>query len=92
TFNQLPSTVKLNGFNAIWDIEHSEIDSQTIFVGTNSYGLYRSTDGGATWSIAYNGGNKQVTDVVCLPNGRVMATMQSNLVVASDSNGKPGTF
>jgi photosystem II stability/assembly factor-like uncharacterized protein len=92
TFNQLPSTVKLNGFNAIWDIEHSEIDSQTIFVGTNSYGLYRSTDGGANWSIAYNGGNKQVTDVVCLPNGRVMATMQSNLVVASDSNGKPGTF
>ena len=92
TFNQLPSTVKLNGFNAIWDIEHSEIDSQTIFVGTNNYGLYRSTDGGATWSIAYNGGNKQVTDVVCLPNGRVMATMQSNLVVASDSNGKPGTF
>ena len=92
TFNQLPSTVKLNGFNAIWDIEHSEIDSQTLFVGTNNYGLYRSTDGGATWSIAYNGGNKQVTDVICLPNGRVMATMQSNLVVASDSNGKPGTF
>jgi len=92
TFNQLPSTVKLNGFNAIWDIEHSKIDSQTLFVGTNSYGLYRSTDGGATWAIAYSGGNKQVTDVVCLPNGRVIATLQSNLVVASDSNGKPGTF
>ena len=92
TFNQLPSTVNLNGFNAIWDIEHSKIDSQTIFVGTNNYGLYRSIDGGATWSVVYSGGNKQVTDVVCLPNGRVMATMQSNLIVASDSNGKPGTF
>jgi len=92
TFNQLPSTVKLNGFNAIWDIEHSKIDSQTLFVGTNNYGLYRSIDGGATWSIAYNGGNKQVTDVVCLPNGRVMATMQSNIVVASDSKGKTPHF
>ena len=92
TFKQLSSTVNLNGFNAIWDIEHSKIDSQTLFVGTNSVGLYRSTDGGATWSVSYNGGNKQVTDVLCLPSGRVMATMQSNLIVASDSNGKPGTF
>jgi photosystem II stability/assembly factor-like uncharacterized protein len=92
TFQQLASTVNLSGFNAIWDIEHAKIDSQTLFVGTNSNGLYRSTDAGASWSNVYSGGNKQINDILCLPSGRVMATMQSNIIVASDSNGKPGTF
>lgn len=92
TFTQIQSTTKLAGFNAIWDIEHSKIDSQTLFVGTHSNGLYRSQDGGKTWANVYKGGNNQINEIVCLPSGRIIATMQSSLVIASDSNGNPGTF
>ncbi len=92
TFNQITSSAKTPGFQEIWDIEHAKDDSQTLFVGTQTNGLYRSTDGGTTFTNVYAGGNKQVTDVLCLPNKRVIATLHSSQVVASDSLGKPGTF
>jgi len=92
TFTQLSSTVGLNGMDAIWDIEHSLSDSNTIFVGTNSQGLYRSTDKGNTWQQVFTGGNKMVSDILALPNGRVIISQQSNTVYISDSNGKAGTF
>ena len=59
SFQQLSSTVGLSGMDEIWDIEHSKSDSSTLFVGTNSRGLYRSTDEGATWENIYSGGNRQ---------------------------------
>jgi photosystem II stability/assembly factor-like uncharacterized protein len=92
TFNQITSSAKTAGFQEIWDIEHAKDDSQTLFVGTQSNGLYRSTDGGTTFTNVYAGGNKQVTDILCLPNNRVIATLHMSQVVASDSLGKPGTF
>lgn len=92
TFSQLNSTVGLAGFETIWDIQHSLDDANTLFVGTHTNGLWRSTDGGASWEAAYTGGNKQVNDILVLPNRRVLISMQSNMVYASDSSGKPGTF
>lgn len=92
TFNQITSSSKTAGFQEIWDIEHAKEDSQTLFVGTQTNGLYRSTDGGTTFANVYAGGNKQVTDILCLPNNRVIASLHSSQVVASDSLGKPGTF
>lgn len=92
TFNQITTSAKTPGFQEIWDIEHAKDDSQTLFVGTQTNGLYRSTDGGSTFTNVYAGGNKQVTDILCLPNNRVIATLHSSQVVASDSLGKPGTF
>lgn len=92
TFTQLPSTVGVSGMDAIWDIEHSVSDSNTIFVGTNSQGLYRSIDKGNTWQQVFTGGNKMVSDILALPNGRVIISQQSNTVYISDSNGKAGTF
>ena len=92
TFKQLPTTVGVAGMDAIWDIEHSTIDSNTIFVGTNSQGLYRSTDKGNTWQQVFTGGNKMVSDILVLSNGRVIISQQSNSVYFSDSNGKAGTF
>ena len=91
SFTQLSSTVGLGGMNAIWDIAHSLDDSSTLFVGTHTHGLYRSQDRGQTWSIAYNGANKQVNDILVLPKGRILISMQSNGVYASDSSGNPGT-
>ncbi len=92
TFKQLASTVGVAGMDAIWDIEHSLQDSNTIFVGTNSQGLYRSIDNGNTWQQVFIGGNKMISDILVLPKGRVIISQQSNAVYMSDSNGKPGTF
>ena len=91
TFSQLASTIKKIGFNEIWDIEHSKSDSNTVYVGTNTQGLFRTSDHGTTWKNVYNGGNKLVTDVLAFPTGRVLAAMQSNQVYASNS-GDSGTF
>ena len=91
TFSQLASTIKKTGFNEIWDIEHAKNDSNTLYVGTNAQGLFRTTDHGNTWKAVYNGGNRQVTDILAFPNGRVLAAMQSNQVYASNS-GDSGTY
>jgi len=92
SFEQLNSTVGLNGMDEIWDIEHSKSDSSTLFVGTNSRGLYRSTDEGSTWENVYSGGNRQVNDILCLPNNRILISMHANGVLMSDSNGNAGTW
>lgn len=92
TFKNLASTIGRTGFDAIWDIEHSLTDSNTLFVATHGNGLHRSTDGGATWEQVFSGGNLNVNDVLALPDGRVLLSMQYNQAYASDSNGKKGTF
>lgn len=92
SFKQIPSSVGITGFDAIWDIEHSRDDSSMLFVATHNNGLWRTLDGGQTWSASYTGGSKQVNDVLALPNGRVLISMRSSGVLLSDSSGKPGTF
>jgi photosystem II stability/assembly factor-like uncharacterized protein len=92
SFEQLSSTVGVSGMDEIWDIKHSLDDSNTLFVGTNAQGLYRSKDGGSTWDKAYNGGNKQVNNILILPNKRILISMHSSGVLASDSNGDPNTW
>ena len=92
SFTQLPSTEGLAGMDEVWDIAHSLDDSNTLFVGTNSQGLYRSSDAGKTWEKAYNGGNRQVNDILVLPNNRILISMHSNGVLASDSNGNSNSW
>ncbi len=92
SFSQLASSKNRAGFDAIWDIQHSLDDSNTLFVGTHGKGLHRSLDGGNTWEQSFSGGNNIVNDILVLPNRRILISMQSNQVYASDSGGKPGTF
>lgn len=92
SFTQLPSTEGMVGMDEIWDIAHSLSDANTLFVGTNSQGLYRSRDAGTTWEKAYNGGNRQVNDILVLPNNRILISMHANGVLASDSNGNPNSW
>jgi photosystem II stability/assembly factor-like uncharacterized protein len=92
SFTQLTSTKTRAGFNAIWDIEHSLDDTNTLFVSTHGQGLHRSLDGGTTWEQVFVGGNNIVNDILVMPGKRILLSMQSNQVYASDSGGKKGTF
>lgn len=91
TFSVMPSTVGLNGFETIWDIKHSLDDSNTIFVGTNTRGLFRTTDGGQTWEQVINT-SAGVNNILVLPDNRVIASIHGQFMQASDSAGKKGTF
>ncbi len=92
TFSVIASTVNKTGFEAVWKIAHSLDDSNTLFVGTESYGLFRSTDAGLTWQQVYNSGNGATSEILVLPNNRVIISRQGSSIVASDSSGKIGTF
>ncbi len=89
TFTQLAST-KTNTYMATcWAIEHSRTDTNMLFVGTHSGGLYRSLNGGTTWENVAAG---QITDIICLPSGRVLYTLVGGGVYYSDSKGAKSTF
>lgn len=92
TFSVLPSTVGVTGFETIWTLCHSVTDTNTLFAGTNAKGLFRSTDAGSSWEQVLSGGSNICTSILTLSDGRVLATMHGNLIYASDSGGKKGTF
>jgi len=89
TFSQLDST--LDGtFDYVWDIEHSPIDSNTIFVSTNNKGLWRSTNAGVSFHRVFESGT-DVHDIELLQDGTVIIAVESRGVYRSPS-GEPNTF
>ncbi|MEP7169242.1 MAG: hypothetical protein ABI855_07710, partial [Bacteroidota bacterium] len=72
TFSQLPATDDTI-FNLVYSIKHSLVDSNTIYVGTTWNGMFRSTDGGATFQNVFDNG-QPVTDIECFPDGKIMCT------------------
>lgn len=91
TFSVLPSTV---GSTTIATdmrfcnyIAHSLTHDSTIYVGTTG-GLYRSVNGGSTWEKVLTGSN---TGIICYPDGRVLATVQSGGIYISPT-GSNGSF
>jgi len=89
SFQQLSSSRGLSGMDEVWTLEHSLTDSNTLFAGTEK-ALYRSTNGGSTWEVAYS--NARASDIICFPDGKVLFTRISTGIYISDSSGKPGTF
>ncbi|MBL7813327.1 MAG: T9SS type A sorting domain-containing protein [Bacteroidetes bacterium] len=92
TFSVLSSTVGKTGFDVVWDIDHNLDQDGLLYAATDATGLWRSRDAGATWEESFFGGNKKATDILVLPKNRVLVSLQSNGVYASDSAGKKGTF
>lgn len=92
TFNSLPASVGLAGFDLIWDIQHSLTDSLTFFVATDNSGVYRTKDGGLSFEQVFTYGNNKATSLLVLPNDRILVGMYTYPVFASDSGGKKGTF
>lgn len=89
TFFQLPATA--NGtYDYTWRIAFSPTDSNTLFVATNSSGVYRSKDGGQSFErIVFT--NRQVYDLEIFPDGSLLIAIRGQGVYTSP-NGDDGTW
>jgi len=76
SFSQLEAT-DIPAFDKTWDIEHSLTDSNTIYVATIAFGLYRSTDAGETFEQIFKSGT-DINDVDAMPDGAVYFTKESS--------------
>jgi len=66
-------------------LDHGSLD--TIYVGTDGYGIMRSTDGGSTWSFVNSGIHcKNILDIKVDPvnNNRVYAGAGWSFYVSTD--------
>ena len=50
--------------NDAWDFAIDPNDNNTIFIPANTYGILKSEDGGATWSVLYHGLNNTNASLV----------------------------
>lgn len=86
TFEQLKSTLNSN-FNQIWDIKHSLTDSNTIYVATNAAGLWRSKDGGNSFTKFYTTGASIHEIEVFNDSTIIIAIAGTGLYRIKESNG-----
>ncbi|MCB0734632.1 MAG: T9SS type A sorting domain-containing protein [Flavobacteriales bacterium] len=89
TFFQLDSSLQYPGFNTTWDIEHSRTDSNTFYVATAAFGLWRSQDGGITYEQIFKSGT-DIDDVDALEDGTVYFSKQSKGIYSfKETSGTP---
>jgi hypothetical protein len=80
-----------------WAIAHSQIDANTVYVGTSQYGLWRTTDGGSTWNRDTITGaiNGDVGDIITFASGygagAVLLSKNADGIYYSPT-GNPNTF
>lgn len=78
-------------FDYSWRIVHSLVDSHTIFIGTRSHGLWRSTDGGQQFEQVRFFGNRAINDIEVFRDSSIIITID-NLGLFKSPNGEPGSF
>ena len=68
-----------NDFDFIWNIVTDPSNDSLDVIYAATYGsIYRSADGGASWSKSINGGNAYHNNVAITSNGVVYATLSSD--------------
>ena len=68
-----------NDFDFIWNIVTDPSNDSMDVIYAATYGsIYRSADGGASWSKSINGGNAYHNNVAITSNGVVYATLSSD--------------
>lgn len=77
-------------FGATWDIEHSLTDSNTIYIGTHGFGLWRSANGGVSYEKIPNAGNF-IRDIEVFADSGIMVTSNGSRIVYS-ATGEPSDF
>ena len=90
SFEVLPASLEIDEFRYCWKITHSLTDNNTLYVGTYR-GLFRTTDGGDSWTSVLNIQGKAANDVLTFNNGSVMAAIEEVGLFISP-NGAEGTF
>ena len=85
TFSLLAAT-NTGDFDYCWSIAHSLTNANTVFVGTSSRGLWRTTDGGSNWTKVLTT-TRRINDLEALPNGNIMATLNGDGIYLSTDNG-----
>ncbi|MGD1846656.1 MAG: T9SS type A sorting domain-containing protein [Salibacteraceae bacterium] len=89
SFSLLSST-NTGDFDYCWSIAHSRTQANTVFVGTSTRGLWRSTDGGSNWTKVLTT-TRRINDMIALPNGTMMATLNGDGIYQSTDNGNSWT-
>lgn len=89
TFTQLAATRSAT-FEYIWDIKHSLVDSNTIYLSAKGYGLYRSQDGGLSFDRIFPTSNS-IYDIEVFPDGKIMFSLGASGVFSS-KDGSAGSF
>ncbi len=106
TWSSLPSTVSgtPQSFDNVWDVTWNVVTDASDTVNDRLYAcmystLYRSTNGGTTWTLLRGGINSQpfsyFTDVAVSPTGVLFTTFSSDGVnkgIFRSPTGNPGTL
>ena len=89
TFTKLSAT---NGsdFNSSWKIKVDPNDEDIVYLATDNRGLFRTVDGGASWTKVLTSSN-EMNDLDVLPDGKVFVTIKGGGIFYSE-DGSSGTF
>jgi len=90
TFTHLPATSGWQ-FDYIWTVKASLTELNTIYIGTADSGIYKSTDGGASFTQVFAINKDDVSDIETFPDGSVMISVRNRGIYKSP-NGNAGTF
>ncbi|RYZ55415.1 MAG: hypothetical protein EOP49_02880, partial [Sphingobacteriales bacterium] len=92
TFQLLPATA--GTFNNVTRVVCSPLDVNTVYALSNKFlggrGLYRSQNGGQSFTLVMPVANGEVNDLEVLPDGRVLVSVDDE--VFRSPNGNSGTF
>lgn len=90
TFTQLPAS-DTSVFDYSWRVVHSLVDSHTIYVGTRSHGLWRSTDAGQSFEQIRYFGNRAINDIEVFRDSTMLITVD-NLGIFRSPDGDTNSF
>ncbi|MFY0674493.1 MAG: T9SS type A sorting domain-containing protein [Bacteroidia bacterium] len=81
TFEQLESTATSN-FTYTWDIKHSLVDTNTLYVSTTNRGLWRSVNAGDTFERVYVS-SVDIHDIEVFPDSSIMISVEGRGIYRS---------
>ena len=90
TYSKLKSTAG-SSFEYIWSVKTSLSDTNTLYVGTRNNGLFKSKDGGDSFTNVYTNFNRSINDIEVFPDGSILIAVNGDGIYKSP-DGEPNTF
>lgn len=84
SFEHLEHTMT-SDFSGTWDVEHSKIYDSTIYVATRSSGLWRSTDGGDSFSRVFSS-SRDIHEIITYDDTTLMIAVEGLGIYLLDEN------